>query len=421
MGCGFYDVFYEGCGATTTCFYDAAACTPGTPFYDFYTGNTLAYPPVTQYSEAFTAGQTIGARAGLNAVVWSDTTRVSSPTSEDYLGGFAATKMVTMTLDGLPATDSDYTLSFDLITSSAATSPYAAVTVLGEGGAMTASKSFNAGTSGVGLPMYQMEYKFSYVETTMRVSFAIAAGSLASGATWGIDNVLLTSLTSNYKPVAEAKQLHIASDPISGGSNTIELRGHDNECTTLSYVVTKLPTEGQLFLCTCDSIWTTPITTVPATVPGPCHRLVYAPQANMPKASLGGLPFDTFEYQVVDASGIKSEPGTVDVYVSADGSTNTPVAGQAGFALAFDGTDDVVSISEGAERRQGVLARGAFPRRRRCRGNAVPQEGLVLARVDRGRIPRLLRDWRLEHRRRAHEHPVCGSLLAPRGVLVRLG
>ena len=27
VGCGFYDVFYEGCGSSGTCFYDALACT----------------------------------------------------------------------------------------------------------------------------------------------------------------------------------------------------------------------------------------------------------------------------------------------------------------------------------------------------------------------------------------------------------
>ena len=58
--------------------------------------------------------------------------------------------------------------------------------------------------------------------------------------------MLLTSITTNYKPVAEDKQLHIAADPVAGGSNTIELRGHDNECSTLEYEVTSLPTEGLL-------------------------------------------------------------------------------------------------------------------------------------------------------------------------------
>ncbi|MGB1701349.1 MAG: BatA domain-containing protein, partial [Nannocystaceae bacterium] len=60
MGCGFYDVFYEGCGETVNCFYDALPCTPEDPFYDFYTSTFIAHPPVLQYAEGFTSGTVFG-------------------------------------------------------------------------------------------------------------------------------------------------------------------------------------------------------------------------------------------------------------------------------------------------------------------------------------------------------------------------
>ena len=126
------------------------------------------------------------------------------------------------------------------------------------------------------------------------IKFKIAAAGVTG--TWGIDNLVVSSVTGNYKPTAEDKTLFIDANPFGGsdgeiaaskGTNAIELRGADDECEELTYKVEALPTKGLLYHTSCDNLWTKPITEadLPATVAGPCHRVVYAPQANPPRAA----------------------------------------------------------------------------------------------------------------------------------------
>ena len=346
VGCGFYDIFYEG-GGSASCFYDAIPCTKENAFYDFYTGSFINHAPVTHLDEKFSSSP-----FGAGVATISAGSAQVTPTSEGYLGGLAAADTLPISVSGLPASSSDVTVTFDLYTDGdIGAAPYATLTVFGEG-AVAASTTFVAPKYLVGMRQVQLKYEFTYAMPSIK--FKIAAAGVTG--TWGIDNLVVSSVTGNYKPTAEDKTLFIDANPFGGsdgeiaaskGTNAIELRGADDECEELTYKVEALPTKGLLYHTSCDNLWTKPITEadLPATVAGPCHRVVYAPQANLP-ASSSSSAFDAFKYVVVDSSGFASDPATVEVYVTQAPSANSvPVAGSEGLALAFDGVDDVLSLT----------------------------------------------------------------------------
>eukprot|EP00240_Pyramimonas_obovata_P005069 CAMPEP_0118950692 /NCGR_PEP_ID=MMETSP1169-20130426/51837_1 /TAXON_ID=36882 /ORGANISM="Pyramimonas obovata, Strain CCMP722" /LENGTH=423 /DNA_ID=CAMNT_0006897587 /DNA_START=1 /DNA_END=1269 /DNA_ORIENTATION=- len=206
-----------------------------------------------------------------------------------------------------------------------------------------------------GLPMTTSHYMFTYTLDTMRVVLSTPKmeAETPEAMDWGVAMVEVVSLVANFAPVAEDMQVFMPADP-SGGVNTIELRGHDDECGELEYTLTSLPTEGKVFLCSCENIWTKPVLEVPQSVAGPCHRLVYQPQANMPAGDAdGSKPFDHLTYTVTDAAGAASAPATVSLYVMPSGDDtceappcSVPSAGKPGLALAFDGESSILTLGD---------------------------------------------------------------------------
>lgn len=350
VGCGFYDLFYEGCGTSSQCFYDSLGCSADAPFYDFYTGTMLRHAPDVEYFDDFLLGSVFGDRGflGKSSALWSSVTPAVTDAGDDYNGGLAGSTPLTLQLAGLPAAPHEVIMSFDFVVDGGvgefSRSPVALM-VLGEG-SVEANAVLDVTPAGSAQSIHQVEFKFTYSGANLKLRIA-AAAPLAAGARWGVDKVMISSMVTNYPPVAEDKQVHISPDPLIGGVNTIELRGFDQECEGLEYHITSLPTEGKLFHCACDSLWTTPITPadLPAMVPGPCHRLVYEPAANEPKTDLAGSPFDAFQYRVKDGYGEYSSPAYVKVFIDTPDTEDTPVAGAPGLAIACDGADDVVSVS----------------------------------------------------------------------------
>ncbi|GBG67786.1 hypothetical protein CBR_g911 [Chara braunii] len=353
IGCGFYDIFYEGCAP---CFYSSTECTDerrellaSNQFYDFYRG-LLAHAPILEYTDAFedSTGVTFGVRGmGKRRVRWSRKTPAFTPRGDIYLGGLAPTETLSMQVSALQNSTATLKFRFDIVADGpvGVNGPQPVLRLSGEEMLPQPESMFAAPKHVLGVPHYQLSYVFRYESRTLKAWISLR-GLLAG--TWGVDNVELKSEVDNYRPWAEDREETSNPDqPL-----TIELRGHDPECSKLTYLVTSVPERGTLFLCTCDSIWTQAImpAMLPAKVPGPCNRVVYVPQANMPGAADAsdinrGMPFDSFLYAVRDQGGLDSRPARVTVYIKTDFYPGTPVAGVAGFALAFDGQDDVLSIA----------------------------------------------------------------------------
>ena len=249
VGCGFYDLFYEGCA---NCFYNNnLACTPDAGFYDFYTGETLRHAPETEYSDNFMAGSVFGDRGflGKTNALWSSDAPAVTADGDDYLGGLSAAAPLTLRLGDLPSAEHELIMSFDFVVAGASAAAFdispVTLTVLGEG-PVVASAVLDV--SSANQAAYQVEFKFAYRTTDLVLKIAAAAGALPEGATWGVDSVMLTSMVTNYPPVAVDKQVIISPDPFGGAAgNTIELAGFDQECEGMEYHITSLPTEGKLF------------------------------------------------------------------------------------------------------------------------------------------------------------------------------
>eukprot|EP00899_Mesostigma_viride_P022406 jgi/Mesvir1/334/Mv22741-RA.1 len=342
VGCGFYDVFYEGC---LPCFYSPLACTQSEAFYDFYAG-FIPHAPVAEYSESFddASGRSLGNRGSDKApVTWSGSgyNPLISATGTIYLAVAGPDDVLAMEVPDLPDTNATYTLAFDLIADEALEALPRIIFPGQPGGWVLPVVQEKGSFHAVGVPNKRATFLFTYSSPALKVKISMAPGSLSGG--WGIDNLVLTSVVENYVPLAENRDVTgLPDQPV-----TVELRGHDNECGELTYEVLTLPTEGQLFLCTCDSIWSTPLVPqdLPAVIPGPCSRVVYAPQANRPQpGELNATAFDAFTYGTRDGAGARSRPARVRLYVGED-YADTPVAGLPGLALSFDGIDDVVSLA----------------------------------------------------------------------------
>eukprot|EP00898_Chlorokybus_atmophyticus_P001863 jgi/Chlat1/2678/Chrsp18S02987 len=348
MGCGFYDVFYEGC---MPCFYGPAACVPSGTFYDefadFYQGE-VRESSTTTYEDSFTdpTGFAFGDRSAssLSPVYWSRRTPAVTPSGEPYLGHVPAHTHLDMGVTQLPSSPAQVKLSFELVVVGGVSSVTdVVVELLGEEGGMAVlvaeSKEY-VSRHVLGTPSYRYEYWFNHTGSNMRVRFT--AVEMDEDATWGLDNVSLRTLVENNAPEVMDRDIHTLPDQPA----TIELRGFDEECDNLDFVITSLPTEGRLFFCDCESIWSEALTPnmLPAVVPGPCQRVVYAPRADSPSVTTNSVPFDTFTYKAIDSLSLSSPAGWIRIYVEAD-NTPTPVAGVEGYALAFDGIDDVLSIA----------------------------------------------------------------------------
>ncbi|KAK3277281.1 hypothetical protein CYMTET_14706 [Cymbomonas tetramitiformis] len=298
LGCGFYDVFYEGCGTTSMCFYDAIPCSAEDPFYDFYEpsglpGKFLAHPPIVEYDESFEGG--LGERDEKAQVVWSAGMPHEYSDGSHYLGGFEPTDSVTMLVPEMPASAASVTMDFNFV---GAALPI--VTVLGEATLMPTSILPSSDDS-----VMHLSYHFDYGIEDLKVKFS----SPGSNESWGIDQLKIVSLVDNYAPVAEDQAVFMTSNP-SGGINTVELRGHDDECGELEY------------------------------------------HANMPESETAGA-FDSFTYTVKDPKGATSEPAMVNLYVTpnseiacANPPCEFPVAGKPGLALSFDGSSSILHLGE---------------------------------------------------------------------------
>eukprot|EP00898_Chlorokybus_atmophyticus_P009137 jgi/Chlat1/9224/Chrsp99S08484 len=335
-GCGFYDVFYEGC---LPCFYTPDSCDNDDIFYDFYTGHFLAHPPKEEYREGFDDPTlaTLGDRNGPPAVWQGNFRSKETPRGELYLGGLLSNDTLSVVLKDVPAANTEYNITVDVLSGDHALPPPRdlLLTIAGEGEVPSQLVSSTLHTT-------SLAYSFNYTLTDMKLVFT---SPFALGE-WGIDNLLVTSTVGNYPPVAEDRQIFALPDQ----SATVELRATDDECQHLTMFVTSLPTQGTLFLCSCDSLWSTPITAsmLPAEVRSRshCSRVVYAPEANRP-LPLEGVsgPFDQFEFVASDGY-TTSAPAVAKIYVQVDDTeTDTPLAGLPGLALSFDGVDDVISIS----------------------------------------------------------------------------
>jgi hypothetical protein len=185
--------------------------------------------------------------------------------------------------------------------------------------------------------------------------------------------VVVTSVVANYAPTVEDRVV----TAIAQQALTVELRGHDEECDALTYHVTSMPTEGTLYLCSCDNIWTVALTAdaLPVTVPGPCQRVVYVPAPNSPTTDVAGA-YDTFTYTATDSLAT-SNMGAVSIFMDAtDADEATPVAGAAGLALQFDGVSTVLSLA----RTPATLASwAAFSVEMRFRSLGDAEAGVILA------------------------------------------
>ena len=333
-GCGFYDIFYEGCGSSAACFYGEMACSAESPFYSFYDGY-IPHAPQTHANETFDSSF-----SDENDIFGSQSLSLAtSSTGESYLGLFSSGKSLLVTLADLPMTAADVTVKLRLIvddaTFSATGSEISDMFQLSVSGEESTIETFvyQGYKSEIGSPNYHLEFHFKYARDLLR--FKIQMSGLGQSK-WGIDNLVVSSLVTNFAPLAEDIQVFTSADAL-GGSTAIELRGSDTECDTLAYHVTSLPRNGSLFLCECDKIWTKSITPedLPALVTGPCHRVVYQPQVSAPTAD--STVYDIFTYQVVDGQGSASDPASVKVFLTKDSGAHTPVAGEEGLALVFDG------------------------------------------------------------------------------------
>lgn len=354
MGCGFYDVFYEGCGTSSMCFYDAMPCTAAEPFYDFYEesglpGRFIPHAPIVEYDEDFSNTATIGQRADKAEVEWTGgvAKEVSTATSASrvVLSPASTGGQLMVLLPDLPATNATITISLTTVGSFAPD-----LTVLGEGMTLPYEQETHRMN---GITMMTSHYMFTYTLDTMKFKLTAPMDAEEEDMEWGVAHIEVVSLVTNFAPVAEHMQVFMPADP-SGGVNTIELRGHDDECGDLEYTLTSLPTEGKVFLCTCENIWTAPILSVPQTVAGPCHRLVYQPQTNMPEADTNSM-FDSITYTVTDVNGATSVPATVSLYVMPAGEScesppcSVPSAGKPGLALSFNGEQSILMLGDSSD------------------------------------------------------------------------
>ena len=341
-GCGFYDVFYEGCGSSAACFYGELECSADSPFYSFYDG-FIPHAPTTHVNETF--DETFSDE---NDIFGSQTLSLAtSSTGESYLGLFASGRSLLVTLADLPMTSSEVTVKLRLLVdddsfkvdSSKVTEMFS-LSVSGEESAIE-SLVYKGYKSEVGMPNYHLEFRFDYGKELLR--FKMQMNGLGSSK-WGIDNLSVSSLVSNYQPVANNLEVFTSADPLDG-STAIELRGSDVECDSLAFQVTSLPRNGSLYMCECDKIWTKAIGAVdlPAHVTGPCHRVVYQPQVSTPTGD--SSLYDTFTYEVVDSKGYASNPASVKVFLTNDSSVHIPVAGEEGLALSFNGMESILSLS----------------------------------------------------------------------------
>ncbi|KAK3277069.1 hypothetical protein CYMTET_14901 [Cymbomonas tetramitiformis] len=333
LGCGFYDIFYEG---AAPCFYGELQCSSEGPFYDFYAGE-IPHAPEVEYSESFSGA--LGERGDDAPAKWSGQFMTETSSKGDtYLAGVPGSKSVSVALDGLPSSKASITVSFDMLLDGAnTTEDLVGLDVLGET-SVAPSMVTKGLTSAYGKPNYNVKFGFDYAESGMKLKISSKAGS----DSWGMDNFKIESLVSNYAPVVEDRTVMAMPDqPV-----TVELRAFDDECDNVTYYITSLPTEGVLYLATCDSLWTTPIkaSMLPAAVPGPCQRVVYAPPANKPLDRVVGK-YDSFTYTAMDDSS-ESQTAVVDIFFEDETAAgDAPVAGSSSFALAFNGMDDVLSLS----------------------------------------------------------------------------
>ena len=343
VGCGFYDIFYEGCGSSSACFYGELACSPESPFYSFYDG-FIPHAPTTHVNETFESNF-----SDQNDIFGSQSLSLATtPSGETYLGPFSSGASLLVTLADLPSTAADVTVKLRLILSdeefkadSGKISEMFALSVSGEESTIE-EVVYEGYKSDLGVPNYHLEYRFKYARDLLRFKIQM---NTSDQSKWGIDDLRVSSLVKNYSPIANDIQIFTSADPLEG-STSIELRGSDMECDTLSYKVTTLPRNGSLFLCECDKIWTKAIAPqdLPALVTGPCSRVVYQPQ--VPADTGDHSLYDLFTYEVVDSKGFKSDPASVKIFLTKDSSTHVPVAGDEGLALAFDGSGDVLSLSK---------------------------------------------------------------------------
>jgi hypothetical protein len=198
VGCGFYDVFYEGCGASAMCFYDALPCSEEAPFYDFYEasglpGVMMKHAPVLEYEQGLAGVATPGARADKAAVTWEGFTQTGAELAPATAAG------VVMTVPDMPESNSSVVL--DVHTSGDVTPT---LMVLGEGVVAPASE-YTMVTDGVQLVVTR--YAFNYAKSVLRVRFRAPTGMDMTNVSWGVAAVRLVTVVDNYAPVADHVQV----------------------------------------------------------------------------------------------------------------------------------------------------------------------------------------------------------------------
>eukprot|EP00854_Cymbomonas_tetramitiformis_P026441 gene26441-32439_t len=179
LGCGFYDIFYEG---AAPCFYGELQCSSEGPFYDFYAGE-IPHAPEVEYSESFSGA--LGERGDDAPAKWSGQFMTETSSKGDtYLAGVPGSKSVSVALDGLPSSKASITVSFDMLLDGAnTTEDLVGLDVLGET-SVAPSMVTKGLTSAYGKPNYNVKFGFDYAESGMKLKISSKAGS----DSWGMDN-----------------------------------------------------------------------------------------------------------------------------------------------------------------------------------------------------------------------------------------
>lgn len=326
----------------------------------------------------------MGARpGGASTVSWSSTPRVTSGITST-LGPFATDASVDFTiLDGMPATHANVSLVLRYM---GARVP--AVTVLGHG-VLTDVAGVTGGTGDDAYVQYT--YVFGY-ESAGGMSVRLRSkGSDGNGGPpgsglgqWALSKVVVSTNVFNYAPVASDRVVTVSPNAVDG-SGTVELPATDEECDAVTVYITRLPSEGRLFLCSCSNIWTQAITPamlpldVPTTGGGACARVVYQPAANLPRTGdvATGEFFDSFRFGARDAKGAVSREATVSLAVAATTSA-APVSGDASLALRFDGAASVVTVAPAASLEDALASPQGFTVEARFRVQGGAAGGVLL-------------------------------------------
>eukprot|EP00951_Prasinocladus_malaysianus_P013522 scaffold102374_cov45-Prasinocladus_malaysianus.AAC.1 len=125
----------------------------------------------------------------------------------------------------------------------------------------------------------------------------------------------------------------------------VQLQGSDADADAfLSYTITRPPRRGHLYQSDINGQKLAMIDESMTSVGSTSAYVLYEPR-DVGNDVTEGYPYDAFAYSVYDKYSNSSEC-VVDISIPDDGCDPKPISGDAGYALRFDGADDIVNLGK---------------------------------------------------------------------------